>query len=356
MNRKRLRDLGITLGTYPTGKLNAITDIQDIQVGQTTLIYDTPRVARTGVTLILPRAAATWDDYCFAGTYSFNGNGEMTGVAWLQESGCLTTPIGITNTHQVGLVRDVLVEVGRAQPNPPSFLLPVVAETYDGVLNDIDAFHVQREHVLSALENARSGPVDEGNVGGGTGMRCHEFKGGIGTSSRVVTLQNQSYTTAALVQANYGRMHLLRMDGIPVGREFARRRDAKLTPEQGSIIIIVATDAPLLPTQCDRLARRATVGLANVGGHGYNGSGDLFLAFSTGNHIPRQTDAPLPLQMLPNHWMDALFDATIEAVQESIWNALTAAETMQGFQETRQAIPLDELVEIIYQYKHQKSE
>lgn len=350
MNRKRLRDLGITLGKYPTGTYNALTDVEGILIGQTTLIYDTPRIARTGVTVILPRGENTWEDFSFAGAHRFNGNGEMTGIAWVQESGYLTTPIGITNTHQVGIVRDVLVQVGRARPEPPSFLLPVVAETYDGRLNDIDAFHLTREHILDAYKNARGGAVDEGNVGGGTGMRCHGFKGGIGTSSRILLIENQTYTVAALVQANYGSLEFLALDGIPIGREFIHRHAAHSEPEQGSIIIIVATDAPLIPTQCDRLAQRATVGLANVGGHGHNGSGDLFLAFSTGNHIPRQTERLYSLQMLPPHQMDPLFDATIEAVEESIWNALTAAETMRGFQETISAIPLDELMEIYGKY------
>lgn len=346
MNRKRLRDLGISIGLLPTGKWNAITDVAGIEVGQTTLSYDTPRIARTGVTMILPRGADSWTDHCFAATHRFNGNGEMTGTAWIAESGTLTTPIGITNTHQVGIVRDTMVEYARTMPNPVRWLLPVVAETYDGMLNDIDAFHVQREHVLAALENARGGAVDEGNVGGGTGMRCHGFKGGIGTSSRVIAFDDTPYTVGALVQANYGSMQFLRLDGVPVGRELMRRRAAKRAAEQGSIIIIVATDAPLLPTQCERLAQRATVGLANVGGHGHNSSGDLFLALATGNHLPRDAAHALPLQMLPHHALDAFFDATIEAVEEAIWNALTAAETTVGYETTSEAIPLDEVVEI----------
>jgi D-aminopeptidase len=279
----------------------------------------------------------------------------MTGLQWIDEVGLLTTPIGITNTHQVGLVRDVLVEYGRAQPNAAPWLLPVVAETYDGVLNDIDAFHLQREHVLTALETAHGGPVDQGNVGGGTGMRCHGFKGGIGTSSRVVTLDNETYTIGALVQANYGRMEFLRVDGVPVGREFAKRQFAtqnaiRDAAEQGSIIIVIATDAPLIPTQCTRLAQRATIGLANVGGHGHNGSGDLFLAFATGNAIPQDARSPIPLRMLPNERLNDLFDATIEAVEESILNALTSAETMQGFRVVSDALPLNELEELLRGY------
>lgn len=350
MNRKRLGELGITIGTFPTGKWNAITDVPGVRVGQTTLLYDEPRLARTGVTMIVPRDGNIWADHCFAGFHRFNGNGEMTGLMWIEESGLLTTPIGITNTHQVGLVRDVLVEYGRAQPNPARWLLPVVAETYDGILNDIDAFHLQRKHVLAAIENARDGAVDEGNAGGGTGMICHGFKGGIGTSSRIVQIEKESYTLGALVQANYGAMEFLRVDGVPVGRELIKQRANRREAERGSIIIVIATDAPLIPTQCNRLAQRATVGLANVGGHGHNSSGDLFLAFATGNSVLREAIQPIAIRMVPNERLNPLFDATIEAVEEAILNALTGAETLRGFQETRQALPLDELLEIMQQY------
>lgn len=350
MNRKRLRELGITIGKIPTGTCNAITDVPGVRVGQTTLIYDEPRVARTGVTMIVPREGNIWADQCFAGYHRFNGNGEMTGLMWIEEVGVLTTPIGITNTHQVGLVRDVLVEYGSMQPQPARWLLPVVAETYDGRLNDINAFHLRREHVFAALQNARSGAVDEGNVGGGTGMRAHGFKGGIGTSSRVVKIENEVYTLGVLVQANYGVMEFLRVDGLPVGREMSKRRVPMPASEQGSIIIIIATDAPLLSTQCNRLAQRATVGLGNVGGHGHNTSGDLFFAFATGNSIPHDAKQPISLRMLPNDVLNGLFDATIEAVEEAILNALTAAETMRGFQETTEALPLDELLEIMKSY------
>jgi D-aminopeptidase len=354
MNRTRLRNLGITIGEYPTGTHNAITDVPDVVVGQTTLIYDEPRIARTGVTIIIPRAGKIWQDHCFAGVHRFNGNGEMTGTAWIEEAGLLTTPIGITNTHQVGLVRDVLVEYGRTQPGAHHWLLPVVAETYDGFLNDIDAFPLQRAHVLAAIENARGGRVDEGNVGGGTGMRCHGFKGGIGTSSRVVSSAGASYTVGVLVQANYGRMKLLTVNGVPVGKHFAATRQAP--DPRGSIIIIVATDAPLLPTQCKRLAQRATVGLANVGGHGDNSSGDLFLAFATGNPVPNNATQPIPLRMLPQEEMNALFDATVEAVQESILNALCAAETTRGARGIVHAMPLDELVELMRKYNRLDAE
>lgn len=349
MNRTRLRELGIRIGELPTGAFNALTDVQGIRVGHTTLIYDAPRVARTGVTVILPREGNIWRDHCFAGCHRFNGNGEMTGMAWVEEAGLLTTPIAITNTHQVGLVRDVLVEYGRAQPGAPAWLLPVVAETYDGVLNDIDAFHLQREHVLAAIENARGGRVDEGNVGGGGGMRCHGFKGGIGTSSRVVTIAGAAYTVGALVQANYGSMKHLRVNGVPVGQVLAAKYQA--SDARGSIIIIVATDAPLLPVQCKRLAQRATVGLARVGGYGHNSSGDLFLAFATGNHIPAETAQRIAVEMLPHSQMDALFEATVQAVEEAILNALCAAETMEGFRGTVLALPLDALMDIMRRHE-----
>jgi len=349
MNRTRLHELGIRIGALPTGPFNALTDVPGIRVGHTTLIYDAPRIARTGVTVILPREGNIWRDHCFAGYHRFNGNGEMTGLAWVEEAGLLTTPIAITNTHQVGLARDVLVEYGRAQPGASAWLLPVVAETYDGVLNDIDAFHLQREHVRAAIENARGGRVDEGNVGGGTGMRCHGFKGGIGTSSRVVTIGGAAHTVGALVQANYGSMKQLRVNGVPVGEILAAQYQA--SDARGSIIIIVATDAPLLPVQCKRLAQRATVGLGRVGGHGHNGSGDLFLAFATGNHIPAETAQRIPVEMLPHSQMDALFDATVQAVEEAILNALCAAETMEGFRGTVLALPLDELMAIMRQHE-----
>ncbi|HZQ08684.1 MAG TPA: P1 family peptidase [Anaerolineae bacterium] len=344
MTRQRLRDLNVQIGEYGTGPFNAITDVPGIRVGHTTLIYDEPRVARTGVTIIMPREEI-WTDSCFAGFHIFNGNGEMTGLAWLEESGLLTTPIGITNTHQVGLVRDVLVEYIRSQPGAPNWTLPIVAETYDGYLNDIDAFHLKREHVFAAIENAQGGTVAEGNVGGGTGMRCHGFKGGIGTSSRIVPLADASYTIGALVQANYGRMKHLRVNGVPVGQILLEKE--KEDEARGSIIIILATDAPLIPTQCKRLAQRATVGLAHVGGYGLNSSGDLFLAFATGNHIPQTATQPLLLQMLPHSAMDNLFEAAAEAVEEAILNALTSAETMRGFQGTVEALPLDKLVEMM---------
>ena len=280
MTRARIRDLGISIGYMPTGEHNAITDVPGVLVGHTTVVHDEPRVARTGVTMIIPRDGAITDDMAFAGYHSFNGNGEMTGLLWIEESGMLGSAIGITNTHQVGVVRDALVAQA-VEKGHRGWFLPVVAETYDGFLNDIGAFHVTQEHVFQAIESAKSGPVEEGNVGGGTGMMCHEFKGGIGTSSRIAETGTGQYVVGALVQANYGTRRLLRVDGVPVGREIGPEHTPtpwQSSRGQGSIIVIVATNAPLIPAQCKRLAQRATVGLARVGGVGHNGSG---------GHLPR---------------------------------------------------------------------
>lgn len=350
MPRQRLRDLGITIGEFPTGPHNAITDVAGVLVGHTTLIYDEPRVARTGVTVIMPRNGNVFTDQCFGAYHSFNGNGEMTGVHWLEESGLIGAPIAITNTHQVGIVRDALVEHETKKYADSQWLLPIVAETYDGWLNDINAFHLTKEHLFAALDHAQSGPVAEGNVGGGTGMICHWFKGGIGTASRIVETPSGVYTIGALVQANYGTRRQLRVNGVPVGQIIDT--DKVPSPRQGqkadgSIIVVIATDAPLLPHQCKRLAQRATVGLARVGGTGYNGSGDIFLAFATGNHLSLTNTQPIAVQMLPNSQMDPCFDATAEAVEEAILNALCAAETMVGFQgRVVHALPLEELQRI----------
>lgn len=346
----RLRDLGINLGRLPPGPLNAITDVADIGVGHSTLITDEPRVVRTGVTTVVPRRDDIWTDYAACSWFSFSGNGEMTGLPWIEESGLLGSSVGITNTHQVGLVRDTMVKYAVDRGVIDGFLLPVVAETYDGWLSDIDAFALEREHVLAALTEISYGHVSEGAVGGGTGMICHEFKGGIGTSSRVVDLAMHAYTVGVLVQANYGSRHDLRLDGIPVGRMLPYDEVPAPWPEtrsDGSIIIVIATDAPLLPDQCHRLAKRATVGLGRVGGNGHNGSGDIFLAFATGNHFPAGHKGPYAIHALPPDHMDRLFEATIEATEESIWNALCAAETMTGYRgRTAHALPLDRLVDI----------
>ena len=357
MARVRLRDLGITIGRMPTGTCNAITDVPGVLVGQTTIVADEPRVARTGVTVIVPREGAIWGDHAFAGYFSFNGCGEMTGLPWIEESGVIHTPVAITNTNDVGSVRDALAAyavehpelIGLAPAVASSWTgsLPVAAETWDGWLSDIDAFHVRKEHVFAALEAATSGPVAEGNVGGGTGMICHEFKGGIGTASRLVECPAGHYTVGALVQSNYGQRHLLRVEGVPIGRELGYERVPhpwEEPPAGSSIIVIIATDAPLLPVQCKRLARRATTGLARVGGIGDNGSSDIFLAFATGNHLLLNSPALHELKMVPHDQLGLFFEATAEAVEEAILNALTAAETMTGYaSHTAHALPLDDL-------------
>ena len=298
MPRARLRDLGIVTGALPPGPLNAITDVEGVLVGYTTVIRDTPHIVRTGVTAIWPRGQDIWTDYVFAGFHSFNGNGEMTGLPWIAEQGYIGAPICITNTYQVGIVRDAICALAVRDGASQAFHLPVVAETYDGWLSDIQSFSLTQADALAALDAATGGPVCEGNVGGGTGMICHEFKGGTGTASRVVVEHGESYVVGALVQANYGARDLLRVDGVPVGREIGPDlvpSHRQVPREAGSIIVILATDAPLLPIQCQRLARRATTGLAWVGGLGANGSGDIFLAFSTANHVRQhELDQPCP--------------------------------------------------------------
>ncbi|MEZ5377018.1 MAG: P1 family peptidase [Acidimicrobiales bacterium] len=353
---KRLRDLGFTIGPYATGPHNAITDVAGVRVGHQTVIRDEPAVVRTGITVVEPRPITDSSLLCPGAYVAFNGNGEMTGSHWLDESGLLAGPIGITNTHQVGLVRDQLVaEMVRRAPET-EWCLPIVAETYDGFLNDIGAFALHGDDVHGALaaaaSTAGSGPVAEGNVGGGTGMICHGFKGGIGTSSRVVPVGASSYTVGVLVQANYGNRAHLRLDGRPIGAVL----DGSAVPlptdprtaDAGSIIIIVATDAPLLADQCRRLARRATVGLARVGGNGGNGSGDIFLAFSTGNAVPSDAAEPVSMFALPSGSMTPLFEATADAVEESIWNAMCAAETMVGhLGRTVHAVPTQRLADFL---------
>ncbi len=354
MTRARLRDLGITIGRFPPGVLNAITDVPGVRVGHTTLIYDEPRVVRTGVTVIVPRDGI-WTDHACAGLHVLNGDGEITGAHWLVESGLLTTPIALTSSHQVGLVRDALIQYAHREGITGISGLPVVAETWDGWLSDPEAHPITNEHVFAALAGARGGPVAEGNVGAGTGIHCHEFKAGIGTASRQVTVKAGAYVVGALVQANQGDRHLLRVDGVPVGREIPPAITPTPwdePPDGGSIIIVLATDAPLLPVQCRRLAQRATIGLARTGGLGDNGSGDIFLAFATGNHLPDDADQLHELKMLPHHQLDPLFEAAAEAVEEAILNSLTAAETMTGREgRTGRALPLDLLAEAMARYR-----
>ncbi len=361
--RARAREIGIVIGTLPTGPNNAITDVAGVKVGQTTLISGEGDLVvgkgpiRTGVTVVIPREDIG-EHPLYAGYHSLNGNGEMTGTHWIEESGLLTTPIAITNTHSVGTVHEAMIRrsVRGATDWRLHWSLPVVCETYDGVLNDINGFHVRLEHVDAAMDSAVTGPVEEGTVGGGTGMLCHEFKGGIGTSSRVVSTPSGDYTVGVLVQANYGLRQQLRIDGVPVGREigfdivpptFSRKK------EDGSIIIIVATDAPLLPHQCRRLAQRASLGLARMGSMSGDGSGDIFLAFSTGNQDVENHDGHVPLSVLafPNSEISKLFHATVEATEESIVNALCMATTISGADNRiAHAIPLDRLVEVMAQY------
>jgi L-aminopeptidase/D-esterase-like protein len=361
----RARDLGIPFDGSP-GKLNAITDVPGVAIGHTTLIAgDGPLdvgtgPVRTGVTAILPRGK-TYDPV-FAGWYSLNGNGEMTGTTWVEESGFLEGPVVITNTHSVGVARDATIawqyENGLYDPLPDEpdvfWSLPVVAETYDGDLNDINGFHVTKEHVISALEAATQGPVLEGAVGGGTGMICHSFKGGIGTASRKLTIEGQEFTLGVLVQANYGTRESLTIAGVPVGREIS-----DLMPEfrpadrsTGSIIVVVATDAPLISHQLKRLARRVPIGIARVGGYASNGSGDIFIAFSTANPGAATRRQAVRVEMLPNDAMNPLFLATAQATEEAIVNALVAAKTMVGINgNTVHALPHERLIGVLRNYQ-----
>ena len=367
--RQRLRDLGVIIGRMPPGAHNAITDVAGVRVGHATIVSGEGPLqvgagpVRTGVTVIIPHEGDIGLEPLFAGSHVLNGNGEMTGLLWVKESGMLTTPIALTNTHSVGVVRDALIAYEAQRTRRPELFwsLPVVAETYDGRLNDINGMHVKAEHVWDALDSAAAGPVAEGCVGGGTGMICHEFKGGIGTSSRVLADEDGGWTVGVLVQANYGARHLLRIDGVPVGdlipcskvpgfRE-ERTQSARGEPGDGSIIIVVATDAPLLPHQCERLAQRATIGLARVGGIGANSSGDIFLAFATGNRgLPgaEETTAEIAhCRMIANDRMTPLFEACAEATEEAILNALCMATTTTGVDgRTMYALPLERVREV----------
>jgi D-aminopeptidase len=362
--KPRARDLGFPFDGTP-GALNAITDVKGVEVGHVTLISGSGKLevgkgpVRTGVTAILPRGKQS-SDPVFAGWFSLNGNGEMTGTTWVEESGFLDGPVMITNTHSVGVVRDAAIawRVKRGGPDEPGYWwsLPVVAETYDGFLNDVNGFHVKPEHTFQALESAHSGPVAEGSVGGGTGMICYEFKGGIGTASRMLEEKAGGYAVGVLVQCNCGGREQLRIAGVPVGREISgnevwRGAASSSQADTGSIIITVATDAPLLPHQLKRLARRASLGLARTGSTSGNGSGDIFIAFSTANPGAAKASGTSQLTMLPNDRMDPLFDATVEATEEAIVNALVAADTMTGaHNHTAIAIPHDRLRQILKKF------
>jgi D-aminopeptidase len=357
----RARDLGIPFDGTP-GKWNAITDVAGVTVGHETIIRDLGdgRAARTGVTAILPRGEQTNTTPVFGGWFALNGNGEMTGTAWLEESGFLEGPVMITNTHSIGAVHEAVirwrVSRGAADASGYWWSLPVVAETWDGYLNDINGFHVRAEHAAAALERAASGPVAEGNVGGGTGMICHEFKCGAGTASRIVEAAEQQYTVGVLVQANYGERELLRIAGVPVGQHITHDKAYASNPpksaDTGSIIIVVATDAPLMPHQLKRLARRASLGLARNGSVAGNSSGDIFIAFSTANAAADQSTNGVSIDTLPNDSILPLFKATVEGTEEAIVNALIAARDMAGHEgHVVNAIDHEELRSVMREYK-----
>jgi L-aminopeptidase/D-esterase-like protein len=372
----RARQLGIPFDGMP-GKFNAITDVAGVEVGERTLIEGNGKLVkgngpvRTGVTAILP-GGKTFTPV-FANWNMLNGNGDMTGTHWITESGFLETPILITNTGSVGIVRDAALEwmdkhhYYNADNDSIWYAYPLVAETYDGVLNDMNGFHVKKEDAWIALDSAKTGPVAEGNVGGGTGMICHGFKGGTGTASRVIAKEDGAYTVGVLVQANYGNRSQLTIAGVPVGKELgdtlpmifngvtAITGSDDVNAETGSIIVIVATDAPLLPHQLKRIANRVSLGIAKMGGIGGNGSGDIFLAFSTANKNAFNRNNETSVQMYPNDKMGALFTATIQATEEAIVNALIAAKTMKGINDnTVPALPHDALINILKKYNRIK--
>jgi L-aminopeptidase/D-esterase-like protein len=362
--KPRARDLGVPFdGTH--GPLNAITDVPGVIVGHTTLISGEGKLqvgkgpVRTGVTAVLPRGKDSMNSPVFAGWWSLNGNGEMTGTTWVEESGFLEGPVMITNTHSVGVVRDAVIQwrVAHGQPDPTGYWwsLPVVAETWDGWLNDINGFHVKPEHAFHAIDSAHGGAVEEGAVGGGTGMVCNGFKGGIGTSSRRLDEKIGGYTVGVLVQCNYGTKNNLRIAGIPVGREISAddpyAGTAFVNDDHGSIIVVVATDAPLVAHQLKRLARRVSLGLGRDGSISGNGSGDIFIAFSTANPGAAAADHVVDLKMLPNDKIEPVFSATVQATEEAIINAMVAAETMTGIENHRvRALPHDQLRAVLKKY------
>jgi len=359
--KPRARELGIPIDGTP-GPLDAITDVRGVEVGHTTLISGSGKLVvgkgpvRTGVTVVHPRGK-TSNDAVFGAWFTLNGNGEMTGTTWLQESGILEGPIAITNTHSVGVAHGAILQWQVSRPGMQPWGLPIVAETYDGGLNDINGFHVKAEHVMAALDGATSGPVQEGNVGGGTGMVCHGFKGGIGTASRKLDATAGGYTVGVLVQCNYGIRRELRIAGVPVGAEISDLMPGPAPSgagdgeELGSIIVVVATDAPLLPHQLKRIATRASLGIGRMGGYGGNSSGDIFIAFSTANARSSGDTGTVNVTMLPNPRMNALFYATVQATEQAIVNALLAADTMTGANDRRvHALPLDRLRAIMTKY------
>lgn len=364
----RARDLGIPF-TGTTGKYNAITDVDGVEVGYSTIISGSGKnivgrgPVRTGVTAIFPRGKAKKFSPVYANWYSLNGNGEMTGTTWVTESGFLETPVMITNTNSVGVVRDAVlkwyVDTDWYKGEDWWYTYPVVAETYDGFLNDIYGFHVKEEHVLEAIKNASGGKISEGNIGGGTGMMCLGFKGGTGTASRVISIKDSVYTLGAIVQSNFGAKRNLSIAGVPVGIELkdTLNYEYKAAPQSrrqegdGSIIVIVATDAPLLPHQLKRVAQRIPLGIGIVGGRGSNGSGDIFLAFSTANENAFNREKTTRVQSLSNDRLMPVFEATVQAVEEAIINAMVAAETMEGINGNKAyALPHDLLKEVLKKY------
>jgi D-aminopeptidase len=362
--KPRARDLGVPFDGAP-GPLNAITDVSGVTVGHTTLISGDGKLqigkgpVRTGVTAVLPRGKDTMSNPVFAGWWSLNGNGEMTGTTWVEESGFLEGPVMITNTHSVGVVRDAVIQwrVNHGQPDPTGYWwsLPVVAETWDGWLNDINGFHVKPEDAFHAIDSARGGSVEEGGVGGGTGMICNEFKGGIGTSSRKFEVKGASYTVGVLVQCNYGVRPNLRIAGVPVGKEIPENAAYSSASfgevDRGSIIVVVATDVPLVSHQLKRLARRVSLGLGRNGSISGNGSGDIFIAFSTANPGAAGADHVVDLKMLPNDLIEQVFASTVQATEEAVVNAMVAAETMTGIENHKViALPHDRLREVLKKY------
>jgi D-aminopeptidase len=362
--KPRARGLGIPFDGAP-GPFNAITDVPGVLVGHTTLISGEGKLqvgkgpVRTGVTAVLPRGKDSMNDAVFAGWFSQNGNGEMTGTTWVEESGFLEGPVMITNTHSVGVVLDAVVQwrVAHGHPDPTGFWwsLPVVAETWDGWLNDINGFHVKPEHAFHAIDSAHGNYVEEGAVGGGTGMVCNGFKGGIGSSSRKLEAKEGGYTVGVLVQCNYGSRQNLRIAGIPVGREISSEDPYAYQPseisERGSIIVVVATDAPLLSHQLKRLARRVSLGLGRNGSISGDGSGDIFIAFSTANPHADGGKTVVDLKFLPNDSLDPVFAATVQATEEAIINAMVAAETMTGIENHKvSALPHDKLRAVLKKY------
>jgi D-aminopeptidase len=354
----RARDLGVPFEGTP-GRLDAITDVKGVEVGYRTLISGEGKLqvgigpVRTGVTAIFPRGKNAVDPV-FAGWFTENGNGEMTGTTWVEESGFLYGPVMITNTHSVGVVRDTVIawqlKHGTPVPADDWWSLPVVAETWDGYLNDINGFHVKPEDAIAAMEDAHSGAIAEGNVGGGTGMICFDFKGGTGTASRTLTEKQGGYTLGVLVQCNFGTRHLLRVAGTPTGYEIPGK--SVWDDDTGSIIVVVATDAPLLPTQLKRIAKRVTLGLGRLGSISGDGSGDIFIAFSTANSGAGLSEKKAAtVEMLPNDRMDALFEATVQATEEAVVNALVGAKTMTGADgRTVEALSHDRLREVLRKY------